>query len=79
MSRTQPGGGRIPERRPGMSETLRPDLALIARTVRQGARVLDVGCGDGALMAAMRDNAQVDARGLEIDGSNVAAAVGRGL
>ena len=62
-----------------MSDQLRPDLALIARTVRQGARVLDVGCGDGALMAALRDNAGVDARGLELDGSNVADAVGRGL
>ena len=60
-------------------EGLRPDLALIARTVTPGARVLDVGCGDGALMAALRDAKQVDARGLEIDGNNVAAAVGRGL
>ena len=58
---------------------LRPDLALIARTVRPGARLLDVGCGDGALMAVLRDRAQADARGLEIDPSNVAAAVGRGL
>jgi len=60
-------------------EGLRPDLALIARTVTPQARVLDVGCGDGALMAALRDAKQVDARGLEIDPSNVAAAVGRGL
>jgi len=41
--------------------------------------VLDVGCGDGALMAALRDAAQVDARGIELDGSDVAAAVARGL
>ncbi len=59
--------------------TLRPDLAIIARHVARGARVLDVGCGDGALMAAMRDGAGVDARGLEIDPANVAAAVARGL
>ncbi|HCB76278.1 MAG TPA: methionine biosynthesis protein MetW [Sphingomonas bacterium] len=58
---------------------LRPDLAIIARNVAPGSRVLDVGCGDGALMAALRDRANVDARGLELDPANVAAAVGRGL
>ena len=58
---------------------LRPDLAIIAANVTPGSRVLDVGCGDGALMAALRDEHGVDARGLEIDPANVAAAVGRGL
>ncbi|WP_315764963.1 methionine biosynthesis protein MetW [Sphingomonas sp. Y38-1Y] len=58
---------------------MRPDLAIIARNVAPGARALDVGCGDGALMAALRDQKQVDARGLEIDPANVAAAVARGL
>ena len=41
--------------------------------------MLDVGCGDGQLMAALRDGKHVDARGLEIDAHNVAAAVARGL
>nr|WP_317893961.1 methionine biosynthesis protein MetW [uncultured Sphingomonas sp.] len=59
--------------------TLRPDLAVIAANVAEGARVLDVGCGDGALMAALRDSRHVDARGLEIEPGNVAAAVARGL
>jgi methionine biosynthesis protein MetW len=59
--------------------TLRPDLAIIAANVTPGARVLDVGCGDGALMAALRTERQVDARGLELDPTNVAAAVARGL
>jgi methionine biosynthesis protein MetW len=59
--------------------TLRPDLAIIANRIEPGARVLDVGCGDGALMAALRDTKQVDARGLELDAGNVAAAVSRGL
>ena len=58
---------------------LRPDLAIIASNVAAGARVLDVGCGDGALMAALRDTKGVDARGLELDAGNVAAAVSRGL
>ena len=58
---------------------LRPDLAIIAANVAPGGRVLDVGCGDGALMAALRDDRQCDARGLEIDPVNVATAVSRGL
>ncbi|HEU4968423.1 methionine biosynthesis protein MetW [Sphingomonas sp.] len=59
--------------------TLRPDLAIIAANVAPGTRVLDIGCGDGALMAALRDGRDVDARGLELDPANVAAAVARGL
>jgi methionine biosynthesis protein MetW len=59
--------------------SLRPDLALIARHVAPRARVLDVGCADGALMAALRDGLQADVRGLEIDPRNVAGAVARGL
>lgn len=62
-----------------MTGTLRSDIALIARHVAHGARVLDVGCGDGALMAALRDTVQADVRGLELDPSNVGAAVERGL
>ncbi|WP_260597246.1 methionine biosynthesis protein MetW [Sphingomonas endolithica] len=59
--------------------SLRPDLAIIAEHVAAGSRVLDVGCGDGALMAALQSTRGADARGLEIDGGNVAAAVSRGL
>jgi methionine biosynthesis protein MetW len=59
--------------------SLRPDLAVIAANVAPGSRVLDVGCGDGELMAALRDEKQVDARGLELDSGDVASAVARGL
>jgi len=59
--------------------TLRPDLAIIADHVNRGSRILDVGCGDGALMVALRDDRGCDARGLELEPANVAAAVGRGL
>lgn len=58
---------------------LRPDLAIIARHVAPGSRVLDIGCGDGDLMAALRDTKGVDARGMEIERANVATAVARGL
>lgn len=56
---------------------LRPDLAIIADAVPTTSRVLDVGCGDGELMVALR-NKGVDARGLEIDPANVTAAIARG-
>ena len=56
---------------------LRPDLAIIADAVPATSRVLDVGCGDGELMVALR-NKGVDARGLEIDPANVTAAIARG-
>jgi methionine biosynthesis protein MetW len=59
--------------------SLRPDLAVIAANVAPGSRVLDIGCGDGELMAALRDEKQVDARGLELDAGDVAGAVARGL
>lgn len=56
---------------------LRPDLAIIAGAVPSGSRALDIGCGEGELMAALRDKG-VDARGLEIDPANVTAAIARG-
>jgi methionine biosynthesis protein MetW len=59
--------------------SLRPDLDVIARHVAPGARVLDVGCGDGTFLAELRTMKQVDGRGLELDPANVASAVGRGL
>src|SRR3954471_1666691 len=59
--------------------SLRPDLAIIAQHVAPGSRVLDIGCGDGELMAVLRDQARADARGLEIDPANVSLAVGKGL
>jgi methionine biosynthesis protein MetW len=57
---------------------LRTDLAIIASNVRTGARVLDIGCGDGALMTELRTKG-CDARGIEIDGADVTAALERGL
>ncbi|MBD3730454.1 MAG: methionine biosynthesis protein MetW, partial [Sphingomonadales bacterium] len=58
---------------------MRPDLAVIAGNIPQGSRVLDVGCGDGALMAVLQNERGVDARGLEIDAEMVERCVARGL
>lgn len=59
--------------------SLRPDLALIAQNVAPGSSVLDVGCGDGALLLALRDERKCDARGMEIDAASVAECVAAGL
>ena len=58
---------------------LRPDLAVILDHIEPGSRALDVGCGDGVLMAALRDKKNVDARGIEIDGACVESCVALGL
>ena len=58
---------------------LRSDLAIIANNIAAGARLLDIGCGNGDLMAALRDGKACDARGMELDAGNVSAAMARGL
>ena len=46
---------------------LRPDLAIIAEWIRPDSRVLDLGCGDGALMAYLARTRNVSGYGIEID------------
>src|ERR1700712_2247667 len=57
----------------------REDFREILKLVRPGARVLDIGCGEGDLLALLAREKQVDGRGLEIDQHNVQKALTRGL
>lgn len=58
---------------------LREDFRQILSLVAPGARVLDVGCGEGALLELLSREKQVDGRGLEISPEGVAACLARGL
>ena len=57
----------------------RVDHLLIAEMVAPGSRVLDVGCGDGALLQLLAETKNVDGRGVELSRERVNACVARGL
>jgi len=57
----------------------RRDFAAIARWIRPGAKVLDLGCGDGALLGYLRDTLNVRGYGVEKDDANVLACVKNGI
>jgi len=58
---------------------IRVDLQIIAEMVAPGSRVLDVGCGDGALLDWLAHNKQVDGRGIEWSQAGVNNCVRQGL
>lgn len=58
---------------------MRLDLALVKQWVRPDTRVLDLGCGDGELLAHLRDTLNVRGYGLEIDAGKLTAAIARGV
>ncbi|UYN95428.1 MAG: methionine biosynthesis protein MetW [Enhydrobacter sp.] len=61
------------------NRAIRVDLQLIADMVEPGGRALDVGCGDGALLAYLVNFKRVDARGMELSQAGVNACVASGL
>jgi methionine biosynthesis protein MetW len=57
----------------------RVDLLLIAEMVTPGARVLDIGCGDGILLRLLAEKREVDGRGIELSQAGVNSCVAQGL
>lgn len=63
----------------GAGGALRPDLSVIAAMIPKGARVLDLGCGEGELLHYLVHEKGVDGRGIELSQAGVNACVSRGL
>ena len=57
----------------------RNDHLLVAQMVENGSRVLDVGCGDGSLLALLRDSSRAEGRGIELSRDGVSACLAKGL
>jgi methionine biosynthesis protein MetW len=57
----------------------RVDLEVVANLIAPRAKVLDVGCGDGALLEFLQADKQVDGRGMELSQRGVNQCVSRGL
>lgn len=68
-----------PDRGAGPEKRIRVDHQLIADLVPAGSRVLDVGCGDGALLYHLSHFKGADARGIEVNRTRVAACLNQGL
>jgi methionine biosynthesis protein MetW len=58
---------------------MRADLEIIQQWIPTGSRVLDLGCGNGELLAWLSEHRQVSGYGLEIDADNIAQCVAKGV
>lgn len=58
---------------------MRFDLQFIPRWIAPGSRVLDLGCGDGALLTKLQADKQVDGLGIEIDAAQINHCLANGL
>ena len=58
---------------------MKKEFKIISQLIENNTRVLDVGCGDGTLMKHLKDNKNIDTRGLEISKNNVQTCISKGL
>jgi len=58
---------------------MKTEFKLIADLIETNTRVLDVGCGDGTLMEFLKNNKEINVRGIEISKSNIQQCIGKGL
>ena len=58
---------------------MKQEFKVISNIIEKNTRVLDVGCGDGTLMEFLKNNKEIDIRGIEISKNNVQKCIGKGL
>ena len=58
---------------------MRADLGIIADLINPGARVLDLGCGEGELLAHLQQHKQVVGYGLDVDADNITTCITKGV
>jgi methionine biosynthesis protein MetW len=62
-----------------MTSSMRADFSTIAGWIAPASRVLDLGCGDGSLLAHLRESCGATGYGIEIDDAGVLASIGNGV
>ena len=58
---------------------MKKEFQIISELIEKNTRVLDVGCGDGILMKYLKDNKNIDTRGMEISKDKVQQCISKGL
>ena len=58
---------------------MKKEFEIISELIENNTRVLDVGCGDGILMKYLKEEKNIDTRGLEISKKNVQICISKGL
>ncbi|MDB2341762.1 methionine biosynthesis protein MetW [Candidatus Pelagibacter bacterium] len=58
---------------------MKQEFYIISELIENNSRVLDVGCGDGTLMEYLKNNKEIDIRGIEISKNNAQKCIGKGL